>query len=793
VDSGVSVHAEGRQGLSCGILARMPDPSSQSVIEGTLEQIVFQSEDDSYTVLKLRRAEDGGLMSVTGSFGRLIPGEVLRVSGRWTEHPRYGPTFRAASYQQVSPANRTGIEKYLASGAIKGIGEVTARRLVEHFGAHTLEALDAEPARILEVKGISKKRAQQIAASWQGQSQLREVLVFLQGYGVSSGYAHKIYRLYKERTVEMVRQNPYRLAVDVRGIGFKKADAIAMHLGFPKDSPFRAEAAAAYSLTEAAAAGHTYFPRPLLVQQTADGLDLDPELLDQAVDRLAAVGRVVVEDDRVYLPHLFQAEYEIALHLRELSRGSGVEDPRLSGMIAEVETKLGLTLDGTQREAVLAVFAHRLVVITGGPGTGKTTLLNVLLRVHDRLGLTSLCASPTGRAAKRMAEATGHESSTIHRLLQYQPRTHEFFRNEDNPLVGELLVVDEASMLDTELFASLVKAIPRDSAFVLVGDVDQLPSVGPGSVLRDLIASGVFHVVRLTKIFRQAEESLIVTNAHRVNQGELPYAPADGGPRKDFFLAPATVPERALELVKTLVGERIPRVFGLDPLRDIQVLAPMYSGVVGVENLNHELQHLLNPSAPGISMGKMDYRKNDKVMQILNDYEKGVFNGDVGQVVDLDPEARTLNVDYSGRLVNYAQHELDSLVLAYAVSVHKSQGSEYPAVVMLLMNQHYVMLRRNLLYTGLTRARRLAVLVGQPTALRRAVESNPSARRYTTLAERLGSAALLPKDSDEALASVMPGAWIASRGGRADLIALETWESASGAEGVEFRPRGKPK
>ena len=500
----------------------MPELSSQSVIEGTLEQVVFQSEDDSYTVLKLRRAEDGGLMSVTGSFGRLIPGEVLRVSGRWTEHPRYGPTFRAASYQQVSPANRTGIEKYLASGAIKGIGEVTARRLVEHFGATTLEALDAEPARILEVKGISKKRAQQIAASWQGQSQLREVLVFLQGYGVSSGYAHKIYRLYKERTVQMVRENPYRLAVDVRGIGFKKADAIAMHLGFPKDSPFRAEAAAAYSLTEAAAAGHTYFPRPLLVQQTADGLDLDPELLDQAVDRLAAVGRVVVEDDRVYLPHLFQAEYEIALHLRELSRGFGVEDPRLAGMIAEVETKLDLTLDATQREAVLAVFAHRLVVITGGPGTGKTTIVNSILRILGRIPERVLLAAPTGRAAKRLSEATGRDAKTIHRLLEYNPRKGGFQRNEENPLAADALIVDEASMIDTVLMHQLLKAVPLTAAFILVGDVNQLPSVGAGNVLGDVIESGAVPVVRLNRIFRQASRSQIIVNAHKINDGDRP-------------------------------------------------------------------------------------------------------------------------------------------------------------------------------------------------------------------------------------------------------------------------------
>jgi exodeoxyribonuclease V alpha subunit len=771
----------------------MSEPASQSVVEGTLEQVVYQSEDDSFCVLKLRRSEDSGLMSVTGSFARVIPGEVLRVTGRWTEHPRYGPTFRAASYQQVSPATRTGIEKYLASGAIKGIGEVTARRIVDHFGTEALEILDADPTRILEVAGVSKKRAQQIAASWKGHSQLREVLVFLQSYGVSSTYAHKIHRLYKERTVEMVRENPYRLAIDVRGIGFKKADAIAMHLGFPKDSPFRAEAAAAYTLAEAAFEGHTYFPRRALVQQSADELDIDPEILDQAVDRLAAVGRVVLEDERVYLPHLFQAEYEIALHLRSIARGEGTEDPRLEALLAEAEKELSVELEATQREAVLSVFAHRLVVITGGPGTGKTTLLKVLLRLYERLELKALCASPTGRAAKRMAEATGHEASTIHRLLQYQPRTHEFFRNEDNPLQGDLLVVDEASMLDTELFAHLVKAIPKDASFVLVGDVDQLPSVGPGSVLRDLIASGLFRVVRLTKIFRQAEESLIVTNAHRVNHGQMPLAPQDGGPRRDFFLAPALQPERALEVVKSLVAQRIPQVFGLDPLRDVQVLAPMYSGVVGVENLNQELQVLLNPEGPGLQQGKTTFRKNDKVMQIFNDYDKAVFNGDVGQVVELDLEAGALTVDFGGRLVAYAQQELDALVLAYAVSVHKSQGSEYPAVVMLLMNQHYVMLRRNLLYTGLTRARRLAVLVGQPGALRRAVESNPSARRYTTLSARLGAAASLPEDPEEALAQVTPAAWILHGGGRGDLLALEEWEAASGAEGMERRPGGKRK
>jgi exodeoxyribonuclease V alpha subunit len=766
----------------------MPEIVSQSVVEGILEQVVFQAEDSGFCVLKLRRAEDEGLISVTGIFGRLIPGEVLRLNGRWTEHPRYGPTFRASGYQTLAPATRTGIEKYLASGAIKGIGEVTARRIVQHFGTEALEILDESPERIVEVKGISKKRAAGLVQSWKGHSQLREILVFLQGYGVSSSYAHKIHAKYRERTVEMVRQNPYRLAVDVRGIGFKKADAIAMHLGFPKDSPFRAEAAVAYMLSEQSGEGHVYMPRRELVHLAGEELGVDVGICDQAVDRLATVGRIVLEEDRVYLPRLFQAEYEIALRLKGLAQVHGVSDARLAALLAEVEREVGVDLDEVQRDAVLAVFAHRLVVITGGPGTGKTTLLKVLLGVFTRLGLGTLCASPTGRAAKRMAEATGREASTIHRLLQYQPRTHEFFRNEENPLTGDLLVVDEASMLDTELFAHLVKAVPLEACFVLVGDIDQLPSVGPGSVLRDLMASGLFHTVRLTKIFRQAEQSLIVTNAHRINRGRFPVTPPDGGPLRDFFLAPAQAPERALAAVKSLVAERIPQVFGHDPVRDVQVLAPMYSGVVGVENLNHELQLLLNPEGPGLTSGKTTFRLRDKVMQVVNDYDKSVFNGDVGFVAEADPEGGTLVVDFGGRLIPYAQQELDALTLAYAVTVHKSQGSEYPAVVLLLMNQHYVMLRRNLLYTGLTRARRLAVLVGQGSALRRALESNPSSRRYTTLCERLGAAASLPApDELEALAA----GWVTPGG--PELLGLETQraEHASGAEGMHKRPGGK--
>ena len=721
--------------------------TSQTVVEGTLEQIVFQSERDSWCVLKLQpESTDRRPLTVTGTFARLVPGEVLRITGRWSEHPRYGPTFKASSYQQVSPATVVGIRKYLATG-VKGIGEITARKLTDHFGTSTLDILDQDPQRILDVPGITQGRAKKIAKAWKGHSAMREILVFLQGYGVSSGYAHKIHRLYKERTVDMVQENPYRLATDVRGIGFKKADAIAMHLGHEKDSPFRAEAAVAYMMGESSSEGHTYTPREELLRLVARELGVARKICDDAIDRLAGDGRVLLENDRVYLPHLFRAEYEIAAQLRDLTDSPGLQDPRLDRLLTDIEAEVGVELEGEQRQAILSVFENRLVIITGGPGTGKTTLLKVLLRLFDRLGLQVLCSSPTGRAAKRMTEATGYEACTIHRLLQYQPRTREFFRNQDNPLQSDLLVIDEASMLDTELLCHLVKALPTDACFVLVGDVDQLPSVGPGNVLRDLIASGLFSVVRLLKIFRQAEQSLIVTNAHRINSGQMPVAPPNGGPLRDFFVSPARTPERALALVKSIVSERIPKVFQFDPIRDVQVLAPMYSGVVGVDSLNQELQQLLNPEGDSLKHGKFNFRTGDKVMQIVNDYDKSVFNGDIGFIDEVDKESANLVVDVGGRRIPYSRKELEALTLAYAVSVHKSQGSEYPVVLFVLMNQHFVMLRRNLLYTGLTRARKLAVVVGQSAAIQRAVERNPSARRYTSLAERLQAAVKLSTPS----------------------------------------------
>ncbi len=716
----------------------MPDLPDQTVLEGTLEQIAFQSPDGAWSVLKLQSPAQQRPYTVTGNFGRVVPGEVLRVKGRWSEHPRYGATFRVSSYETTGSATLTGIRKYLSSGVIKGLGEATARKLTDHFGMETLELLDKNPEKIFDVPGIQKKRAKKIVKAWKGESKLREMLVFLQGYGVSPAYARKIYARYQDQTVAMVRENPYRLATEIRGIGFKKADAIAMHLGHAEDSPFRADAAVRYMLRECSTEGNTYYPRQELVSRIARQLGVAAAVADEAVDRLATRGRVILLDGRVYLPHLFRAEYEIAARLGAMAQVPGsFDDQRLELLISEGEKRVGVELDPNQRQAVLAVFRNRLVVITGGPGTGKTTLLRVLISVFRKLDLEVLCASPTGRAAKRMAEATGHKASTIHRLLQYQPPTRSFLRNEENPLQGDLLAIDEASMLDTMLTCSLVRALPKDACFVLIGDIDQLPSVGPGNVLRDLIASELFALVRLQKIFRQAEESLIVTNAHRINRGRMPICPPDGGARRDFFLAPAQAPARALEVVKLIVSERIPKVFGLDPVQDVQVLAPMYSGIVGVDSLNQELQILLNPGEEGIRYRKIQFRAGDKVMQIVNDYDKQVFNGDIGRVEMVDLSEQTLLIDFSGRRIPYAKSELDALTLAYAVTVHKSQGSEYPAVVMLLMNQHYVMLRRNLLYTGLTRARKLAVVVGQQTALYRAVKHNPSAQRYTSLTECL--------------------------------------------------------
>jgi exodeoxyribonuclease V alpha subunit len=718
-----------------------------ATIEGTLERVTFANETNAWSVVKL--AVEGRPLPVT-AVGTLLgaqPGERLRLRGRWAHDPRFGEQFQIESFEIVLPASLTGIERYLGSGLVPGIGRGLAERLVRHFGLTTLEVLDQRPERLAEVEGIGPVRQQQLRAAWAGQRAIQNVMVFLQSHGVGTGHAVKIYKRYGDKAIAMVRENPYRLARDVFGIGFQTADHIARSLGIEASSPERCRAGVVHVLGALAEEGNVAAPQAELVAKTASLLEVDPALVEAALAPLRAENEIVVEPApdaadptrrAVYLRPLFVAEAGIA----ELAHR--MRDTRAPSMTIDVdkavdwfEKSRAITLADEQRRAIRWAIEQKLLVITGGPGTGKTTLINGIIQILEKKGRAIVLAAPTGRAAKRMAETTGHEAKTLHRLLEWSPKSNTFLRDPNDPLEADIVIVDEASMLDTLLTYHLLRALPAACQLVLVGDVDQLPSVGPGCVLLDFIRSRAVPVVRLEHIFRQAEKSRIVVNAHRINGGEMPVLASANDPTADFFFIEKDEPDDILATVKTLVRERIPRKFGLDARTDIQVLTPMNKGLLGAAALNAELQALLNPSGPSVTRGARTLRAGDKVMQIRNNYELDVFNGDIGQIVDIDEGARTLGAVFEGRAVRYEEEHLDELTLAYACSVHKAQGSEYPCVVLPLHTQHYVMLKRNLLYTAVTRGRRLVVVVGSRRALSTAVRNGQVDARFSGLAGRL--------------------------------------------------------
>ncbi|MGH7394604.1 MAG: SF1B family DNA helicase RecD2, partial [Candidatus Methylomirabilales bacterium] len=642
----------------------------------------------------------------------------------------------------VTPATRVGIERYLGSGLIKGVGPVTARRLVERFGEETLQIIEESPERLREVSGVGPDRVARIRAAWDAQREVREVMLFLQGHGVSATYAGKIFKTYGRGAVALVRENPYRLARDIYGIGFKTADGIAARLGVSPDAPVRLEAGLLHVLGSLTEDGHCCYPRVGLLKAAAEVLQVPPGALEASLARLAEAAEVVVEpgeEEPVVFPRdLHEAEVALARRL-----GTFLNAPRLgvaldaARALSWVEGQTGLTLASRQQEALATALGGKAVVITGGPGTGKTTILRCLLTILERKGLRALLTAPTGRAAKRMTEATGRPAQTVHRLLEFSPREAVFRRSAARPLVAEAVIVDELSMADLPLMHRLVEALPPEALLVLVGDADQLPSVGPGAVLTDCIASGVLPVVRLQEVFRQAEQSLIVQNAHRVNRGEMPLL----GEAGDFQFLEEEDPDRLAALVVETVAQVLPARHGLHPVEEIQVLAPMHRGIMGVAALNQALQTALNPSGPALTRGERVLRVGDKVMQLRNNYETEVFNGDIGRVTRADPEEGTLSVRFEDREVPYDAADLNELTLAYAVSVHKSQGSEYPAILLPLHTQHFIMLRRNLLYTAITRGRRLDVLAGSRRALAIAVKTAPAEGRHTRLAARLRAAA----------------------------------------------------
>jgi exodeoxyribonuclease V alpha subunit len=715
--------------------------AATEVLAGLVERVTFHNEENGFCVLRVKARGQRELITVLGHAAMISAGEFIQASGAWQNDRTHGVQFRASFLKAMPPTTTEGIEKYLGSGMIRGIGPVYAKKLVRAFAEAVFEIIEQEPHRLREVTGIGPKRAERIIAGWAEQKVIREIMLFLHSNGVGTSRAVRIYKTYGADAVQLISENPYRLARDIRGIGFLTADQIAAKLGIEKTALIRIRAGISFALAEAMDDGHCGLPVDELVPLAQELLEVPPDLVETALALELQDGTVIadrLEERRcIFLAALYRAEREIAEKLKALASGTppwpSIDADRA---IPWVETRTKLALADSQKEALRAALVSNMLVITGGPGVGKTTLVNSLLKILIAKSVSIALCAPTGRAAKRLSESTGLEAKTIHRLLETDPKTGGFRRNEETPLDCDLLVVDETSMIDVPLMRAVLRALPNNAALVLVGDVDQLPSVGPGQVLADIIASGAVPVVRLTEIFRQAAESRIVTNAHRINQGLMPdLTSAEGG---DFYFVGATDPEDGVRKLLAIVQERIPRRFGLDPIRDIQVLSPMNRGGLGARSLNIELQKVLNPpSEIRIERFGWTFCLGDKVMQIENDYDKEVYNGDLGIVSCIDLEEGELAVDFDGREVVYGVGELDELVLAYATTIHKSQGSEYAAVVIPLMTQHYTMLERKLIYTGVTRGKRLVVVVGQRQALAIAVKGSQTRRRWSKLGEWL--------------------------------------------------------
>ncbi len=732
--------------------------SSKSLVtvEGTLDKIVFANEENGWSVVRLQLA-DSSTVTAVGNLLAAQPGERLQLTGSWENNSRYGRQLKVASFTTVRPASVAAIEKYLGCGLIRGIGKAMAQRLVAQFGEETLDIIEDQPDRLAEVEGIGPKRSKAIRQAWVEQREVKQLMLFLHEHDVSTAHALKVFKRYGADALRVVGEQPYRLATDIWGIGFRTADGIAGKLGIAPDAPQRAQAAVIHLLREGTGRGHLFLPRATLLREAVALLSIEEEHIAAAVEVLAANATIVVErsvtgdgveesgasggeEEAIFLAAFHASEISLARQLANLASAPLAQPLDLAGgelvrALDKFERGESIQLAPQQRRAIESAVRSRVLVITGGPGTGKTTLVRGIVHILSRHGGRLLLTAPTGRAAKRLAEATGREAKTVHRLLEFEPRTRTFQRGEERPLNAGAVIVDEASMLDTVLANHLVCAVPAGCRLILVGDVDQLPSVGAGNVLFDLIDSHKIEVIRLTEIFRQAERSAIVVNAHRVNHGEMPDLSSRAD--SDFFMIERPDAGDLLTTLTHLVAERIPAAFGLDPIRDIQVLTPMNRGSLGVANLNEELRRLLNPSGREIARGGSVLRAGDKVMQIRNNYDLDVFNGDLGRIDQVDTIEHKVWVTIDGRRIGYEFADLDELRLAYACSIHKSQGSEYPCVVLPVHTQHFVMLERNLIYTALTRARRLAVLVGEQRALAIAVRNQRTRSRNTRLAQRL--------------------------------------------------------
>ena len=702
-----------------------------------VEHITYQNEKNGWSVMKVKVKGYDNLVTLTGSLLDVPVGSVLLVDGDWRVDPKYGQQFVAQSWGEVMPATLYGIEKYLGSGLVKGIGPAYAKAIVSRFGLETIDVIENDIERLLEVPRLGKKRMEKIRDSWEKQKDIKEVMVFLQGYGVSTAFAAKIYRKYEKESIAKVKENPYQLADDIWGIGFNTADSIASKMGYEKNDPRRCRSGILYALNELAEDGHVYAEPNQLVEAATKLLDAEEAPVRQALATMIETKDVIADNDVIYLPPFYHAENGSAKRLQSLLADTSLFN---SDIAAEPEAEYGvksggIVYDEVQQAAIQKALDSKVMVLTGGPGTGKTTTTQGIIAAFKARHMSILLAAPTGRAAKRMTEATGMEAKTIHRLLEYNPMDG-YKRNNENPLEGDALIVDECSMIDILLFYNLMKAIPSNMRLILVGDIDQLPSVGAGNVLRDIIDSQQISVVRLTRIFRQAQSSRIVMNAHAINAGHFPNI--KNGLDTDFFFINQEDADEMVKLIIGLVRDRLSKKYGYPP-KEIQVLTPMQRGTVGAGNLNIELQNALNPTGLSLTRGGYTFRQGDKVMQIRNNYDKNVFNGDIGYITAVDTNERTLTVTFDSRLVEYDITELDEIVLAYAVTIHKSQGSEFPVVVMPVTMKHFVMLQRNLIYTGITRAKKICVLVGTTKALAYAIKQNTVSKRNTKLKERLNN------------------------------------------------------
>jgi len=713
-------------------------------LSGSVERVTFHSEESGFCVLRAKVKGERELITVIGSAASITPGEYIECIGIWTNDRTHGLQFKANQLKVVPPTTLEGIEKYLGSGMVKGIGPHFAKVLVKAFKGDVFTVIETEPEKLLTLPGIGKKRMEKVTSAWAEQKFIREIMVFLQSHGIGTGRAVRIYKTYGEESIIKVTENPYRLALDIHGIGFKTADNLAQNLGIARDSLIRAQAGVRHVLQEISGDGHCAAPWDRLIEEASKLLEISDPILEEAIHAEIAEANLIQEDvdgiSCLFLTPLHRAEVGTATSVIRLLKGTppwGTIDNEKA--IPWVEGKTGLTLSESQCQAVNLALSSKMVVITGGPGVGKTTLVNSILLIIRAKNLNVTLCAPTGRAAKRLTESTGLEAKTIHRLLEFDPKSFGFKRNRENPLETDLVVIDESSMVDIALMNKLLGAIPDRAALMIVGDVDQLPSVGPGAVLGDIIDSGKVPTVRLTEIFRQAASSRIIVNAHRINKGEMPLK-AEGTELSDFYFIPAETPEQIHDILIQAVTKRIPSRFGLHPVRDIQVLTPMNRGGLGARSLNAALQLALNEKGePKVTRFGTTFAPGDKVIQTVNNYDKEVFNGDIGQITEIDVEEGLLKVEYDGRAVEYEFGELDEVSLAYATSIHKSQGSEYPAVVIPLAMQHYTLLERNLIYTAVTRGKKLVTIIGQPKALAMAVKNRKSNRRLTKLAIRIAA------------------------------------------------------